>query len=178
LQVALRRRAAGKRDGVSAGETVPYIICVRRSLEEEQQQQQQQQEEKEKEKENGQAEGDAAAEAAGAPQQQPQQQGEAAPHSPAPAPAAAGPPSGTPQQQQQVVAAGGATPGAPMPAGTSNKAPSKPAAAGGIAERAFHPEELREDPTLAVDRDYYLSQQVHPVVARLCAPIEVRLRTG
>lgn len=28
LQVALRRRAAGKRDGVNAGETVPYVICV------------------------------------------------------------------------------------------------------------------------------------------------------
>lgn len=31
LQVALRRRAAGKRDGVNAGETVPYIICVEKA---------------------------------------------------------------------------------------------------------------------------------------------------
>ena len=28
VQVALRRRAAGKRDGVMPGETIPYIICV------------------------------------------------------------------------------------------------------------------------------------------------------
>ena len=28
VQVALRRRAAGKRDGVMPGETIPYIICA------------------------------------------------------------------------------------------------------------------------------------------------------
>jgi len=28
VQVALRRRASGKRDGVMAGETVPYVICL------------------------------------------------------------------------------------------------------------------------------------------------------
>ncbi|KAI5077505.1 hypothetical protein GOP47_0007329 [Adiantum capillus-veneris] len=43
----------------------------------------------------------------------------------------------------------------------------------GIAERARHPDELRQDPgNWMVDIDYYLSQQVHPVVSRLCAPIE------
>ncbi|MCO5547461.1 hypothetical protein L7F22_000911 [Adiantum nelumboides] len=43
----------------------------------------------------------------------------------------------------------------------------------GIAERARHPDELKQDPgNWMVDIDYYLSQQIHPVVSRLCAPIE------
>lgn len=83
VQVALRRRTSGKRDGVMAGETVPYIICV------------------EKDEEGN-------------------------------------------------VLAG-----------------SK-----GIAERAYHLEEIKENPLLDIDKEYYLVQQVHPVVARLCAPIE------
>ncbi|KAG2500449.1 hypothetical protein HYH03_002016 [Edaphochlamys debaryana] len=95
VQVALRRRAAGKRDGVLPGETVPYIICVER------------------------------------------------------APAAPGP--------------DGANP-APTPAA--------PAAAGSLAERARHPDELREQQSLAVDVEYYLAQQVHPVVSRLVSTIE------
>jgi DNA polymerase alpha subunit A len=43
----------------------------------------------------------------------------------------------------------------------------------GLAERAFHPEEL-QDPrsNLRVDLHYYLTQQLHPVISRLCAPIE------
>ena len=42
----------------------------------------------------------------------------------------------------------------------------------GLAERAFHPEELQENPNLIVDLHYYLTQQLHPVISRLCAPIE------
>jgi DNA polymerase alpha subunit A len=41
-----------------------------------------------------------------------------------------------------------------------------------LAMRAYHPDEVRDDPTLAVDVEYYLGQQVLPVVARLLAPLE------
>ncbi|XP_022344658.2 DNA polymerase alpha catalytic subunit-like [Crassostrea virginica] len=40
------------------------------------------------------------------------------------------------------------------------------------SQRAYHPEELAKSNTLTVDTKYYLSQQVHPVVSRLCDPIE------
>jgi DNA polymerase alpha subunit A len=93
VQVALRRAAAGKRDGIAAGETVPYVICV----------------------------------------------------SAAAADAAAG-----------AAAAGAGATG-------SGK---------GLAERAYHPEEVIPGGPVAVDVGYYLAQQVHPVVSRLCAPIE------
>ncbi|KAM0843787.1 hypothetical protein ACQ4PT_057484 [Festuca glaucescens] len=44
---------------------------------------------------------------------------------------------------------------------------------GGIAQRARHPDELKRDPNKwMIDIDYYLSQQIHPVVSRLCASIE------
>ncbi|KAF8717128.1 hypothetical protein HU200_026243 [Digitaria exilis] len=43
----------------------------------------------------------------------------------------------------------------------------------GIAQRARHPEELKRDPDkYTIDIDYYLSQQIHPVVSRLCASIQ------
>ncbi|KAM6564315.1 hypothetical protein CsatB_024313 [Cannabis sativa] len=43
----------------------------------------------------------------------------------------------------------------------------------GIAQRARHPDELkREDGKWMIDIDYYLSQQIHPVVSRLCASIQ------
>lgn len=43
----------------------------------------------------------------------------------------------------------------------------------GIAQRARHPDELkRDDGTWMIDIDYYLSQQIHPVVSRLCASIQ------
>lgn len=43
----------------------------------------------------------------------------------------------------------------------------------GIAQRARHPDELkRDDGKWMIDIDYYLSQQIHPVVSRLCASIE------
>ncbi|KAF8689614.1 hypothetical protein HU200_041727 [Digitaria exilis] len=43
----------------------------------------------------------------------------------------------------------------------------------GIAQRARHPEELKRDPDkYMIDIDYYLSQQIHPVVSRLCASIQ------
>ncbi|GIL61548.1 hypothetical protein Vafri_16011, partial [Volvox africanus] len=113
VQVALRRRAAGKRDGVLPGETVPYIICVERP------------------REGGPTDGSATAAAAeGA-------SGDGA------ATAAAAP-----------SAAGGG------------------GCSGSLAERARHPEELRENSSLAVDVEYYLAQQIHPVVSRLVSPIE------
>ncbi|XXG74126.1 hypothetical protein AAC387_Pa07g2923 [Persea americana] len=43
----------------------------------------------------------------------------------------------------------------------------------GIAQRARHPEELKKDNgNWIIDIDYYLSQQIHPVVSRLCASIQ------
>ncbi|KAG0453495.1 hypothetical protein HPP92_024799 [Vanilla planifolia] len=43
----------------------------------------------------------------------------------------------------------------------------------GIAQRARHPDELKRDNSeWMVDIDYYLSQQIHPVVSRLCASIQ------
>eukprot|EP00963_Diacronema_lutheri_P000149 scaffold6_cov330-Pavlova_lutheri.AAC.1 len=81
VQVALRRKAASKRDGVAAGETVPYIVCVH--------------------------------------------------------------------------------------IGEEDKHSSS------LAERARHPEEVAaSNGQLVPDIVYYLSQQIHPVVSRLCASIE------
>ncbi|KAL8247014.1 hypothetical protein R6Q59_008230 [Mikania micrantha] len=43
----------------------------------------------------------------------------------------------------------------------------------GIAQRARHPDELKKDnEKLMIDIDYYMAQQIHPVVSRLCASIE------
>ncbi|KAK4789987.1 hypothetical protein SAY86_017291 [Trapa natans] len=43
----------------------------------------------------------------------------------------------------------------------------------GIAQRARHPDELKKDDgRWLIDIDYYLSQQIHPVVSRLCASIQ------
>ncbi|KAL6524277.1 hypothetical protein OROGR_016711 [Orobanche gracilis] len=43
----------------------------------------------------------------------------------------------------------------------------------GIAQRARHPDELTKgNVTWMIDIDYYLAQQIHPVVSRLCASIE------
>ncbi|CAI4228859.1 unnamed protein product [Auanema sp. JU1783] len=39
-------------------------------------------------------------------------------------------------------------------------------------QRAYHRSELEDNKNLKIDVNYYLSQQVHPVVSRLCAPIE------
>ncbi|XP_071838856.1 DNA polymerase alpha catalytic subunit-like [Apostichopus japonicus] len=39
------------------------------------------------------------------------------------------------------------------------------------SQRAYHPDEVRRD-NMAVDFKYYLAQQVHPVISRLCDPIE------
>ncbi|KAH1004660.1 hypothetical protein HUJ05_005446 [Dendroctonus ponderosae] len=46
--------------------------------------------------------------------------------------------------------------------GTSNSA----------SQRAFHPEELKLKDALKVDTKYYLAHQIHPVVARICDPIQ------
>ncbi|KAJ4828983.1 hypothetical protein Tsubulata_020636 [Turnera subulata] len=43
----------------------------------------------------------------------------------------------------------------------------------GIAQRARHPDELKKDDgKWMIDIEYYLSQQIHPVVSRLCASIQ------
>lgn len=43
----------------------------------------------------------------------------------------------------------------------------------GIALRARHPDELKQEQgTWLIDIDYYLSQQIHPVISRLCASIQ------
>ncbi|KAJ8546171.1 hypothetical protein K7X08_018754 [Anisodus acutangulus] len=43
----------------------------------------------------------------------------------------------------------------------------------GIAQRARHPDELKKDNVnWIVDIDYYLAQQIHPVISRLCASIQ------
>ncbi|GAA0168120.1 DNA metabolism protein [Lithospermum erythrorhizon] len=43
----------------------------------------------------------------------------------------------------------------------------------GIAQRARHPDELKRDnENWIIDINYYLAQQIHPVVSRLCASIE------
>jgi len=39
-------------------------------------------------------------------------------------------------------------------------------------QRAYHVDELKTNEKLKVDVKYYLSQQIHPVVSRLCEPIE------
>ncbi|CAH8335889.1 unnamed protein product [Eruca vesicaria subsp. sativa] len=47
------------------------------------------------------------------------------------------------------------------------------ASSAGIAERARHPDEVKsKDSRWMVDIDYYLAQQIHPVVSRLCAEIQ------
>ncbi|KAI5092012.1 DNA polymerase alpha catalytic subunit [Silurus meridionalis] len=40
------------------------------------------------------------------------------------------------------------------------------------SQRAYAPEQLQKQPGLNLDTQYYLSQQVHPVVGRICEPIE------
>ncbi|VDI33871.1 DNA polymerase alpha subunit A [Mytilus galloprovincialis] len=40
------------------------------------------------------------------------------------------------------------------------------------SQRAYHPDELAKSETLKIDTKYYLANQVHPVIARLCDPID------
>ncbi|MBN3304208.1 DPOLA polymerase, partial [Amia calva] len=42
----------------------------------------------------------------------------------------------------------------------------------GASQRAYALEQLQKQESLTLDTQYYLSQQVHPVVARICEPIE------
>lgn len=39
-------------------------------------------------------------------------------------------------------------------------------------QRAYNVQELKENASLKIDSHYYLSQQIHPVVSRVCEPIE------
>jgi DNA polymerase alpha subunit A len=42
-----------------------------------------------------------------------------------------------------------------------------------IAERAFHPDDVKASGgTKEIDYRWYLAQQIHPPIARLCGPIE------
>ncbi|KAG0199110.1 DNA-directed DNA polymerase alpha catalytic subunit pol1 [Mortierella sp. GBA30] len=48
-----------------------------------------------------------------------------------------------------------------------------PAPKGSYAERAYHPDEVMQPESgLTIDFEYYLNQQVHPPLDRLCGPIE------
>lgn len=39
-------------------------------------------------------------------------------------------------------------------------------------QRAYAPEQLQKQDNLTLDTQYYLAQQIHPVVARICEPID------
>uniref|UniRef100_H0XAR0 DNA polymerase n=1 Tax=Otolemur garnettii TaxID=30611 RepID=H0XAR0_OTOGA len=39
-------------------------------------------------------------------------------------------------------------------------------------QRAYAPEQLQKQDSLTIDTQYYLAQQIHPVVARICEPID------
>ena len=39
-------------------------------------------------------------------------------------------------------------------------------------QRAYHLDEIKNSETLKVDTQYYLAQQIHPVVSRLCEPLD------
>ena len=45
-------------------------------------------------------------------------------------------------------------------------------ATGSLSDCAYHPDELRRDPTLKLDYVWYLQTQLHPPIARLCEHIE------
>ena len=92
MQVALRLRAAGKREGANQGETVPYVIALKT---------------------------DASAEEI-----------------------------------------------------ASGRAVNQSSGGKGLADRAYHPDEVSAEGGGLLDLHYYLTQQVHPVVSRLCQPIE------
>ncbi|KAI8601789.1 DNA polymerase family B-domain-containing protein [Dissophora ornata] len=50
---------------------------------------------------------------------------------------------------------------------------NSPTPRGGYAERAYHPDEVMQQGSgLIIDYEYYLNQQVHPPLDRLCGPIE------
>ncbi|KAL6757111.1 hypothetical protein V8C86DRAFT_3135851 [Haematococcus lacustris] len=168
VQVALRRRAAGKRDGVQAGETVPYIICIDTGTGTQQ---------------PAPSTPTPGATANGSTHQATQ------PTPTTPATQTAPTANGTPAASGVVpggasltaVAGLGEVGGIGTPLVASAPAHSSvgggggggAAGGGGLAERAYHPDELRESGgRLVVDVEYYLAQQVHPVVSRLCAPLE------
>ena len=41
-----------------------------------------------------------------------------------------------------------------------------------LAERSHHPDDITRDPSIVIDFDWYLAQQLHPVITRLCEFIE------
>lgn len=42
----------------------------------------------------------------------------------------------------------------------------------GASQRAYALEQLQKQEGLSLDTQYYLAQQIHPVVSRICDPIE------
>jgi DNA polymerase alpha subunit A len=42
----------------------------------------------------------------------------------------------------------------------------------GLADCAYHPDEVRKDPSLKIDQLWYLQTQLHPPIARLCEHLE------
>lgn len=147
VQVALRRIKQGKRDGVASGETVPYVICV--------------------EVPEGQGGIDAAAAKAALEQ----------------------PPAGGKALAERAFHPEEVTKGAPPPlllaaccraalflsplqqccaaCALPTALPTTP----GLTRRSRNPSTTLSGGKLAVDVNYYLAQQLHPVVARLCTPI-------
>ena len=41
-----------------------------------------------------------------------------------------------------------------------------------LADRSHHPDDIVRDPSITIDFDWYLAQQLHPVITRLCEFIE------
>lgn len=39
-------------------------------------------------------------------------------------------------------------------------------------QRAYHVDEVKANKELVIDMNFYLSQQIYPVISRLCDPIE------
>ena len=50
--------------------------------------------------------------------------------------------------------------------------PPQDGSALGPSQRAYALEQLQKQAGLSLDLQYYLAHQVHPVVARICEPIE------
>jgi DNA polymerase alpha subunit A len=55
---------------------------------------------------------------------------------------------------------------------TADGSVAAPSGSSALAARAYHPLEVLENTALQVDVHYYLSHQLHPVMSRLCAPLD------
>lgn len=50
--------------------------------------------------------------------------------------------------------------------------PSQDGSTLAASQRAYAQEQLQKQEGLSLDNQYYLAQQIHPVVSRICDPIE------